>query len=352
METTVVMEPAACSMFAACVPAVSGQMCATLDFGALLFNGTTNSSLCGVMVSITTEPALVVDGDGLLGPPVNRRRAGAAYNVTFTFSELIRPGALLLEGVGAQVAGQVLAANLPGGALNITSNTTQLVAAPPTAAPTTTAATTTTAETTTETVIMMANSTESTTSATPTTEAPAAEMLPISIISLTLQIDDSNVRFKSISVQKPFPATMATVLTSGATTTMAAAIAPETEWYLMEAGPLLLWHWLAAGGGLLVLIVIIIIVVCVAKRKKGRSNDDEYEMYSHRDMVVPAAAAVTSAPVPVRSPYDGATIKSEDNYSSVGVASLAPPALAPPETLSETGSQRETYQALPTYSSN
>jgi hypothetical protein len=333
------------------MPAISGQMCATLEFGALLFNGTTNSSLCGVTVSITTEPALVVDADGLLGPPpVNRRRAGAAYNVTFTFSEPIRPAVLLMEGVDAQVlAGQVLAANLPGGALNITSNTTQLVAAPPTAAPTTTAATTTSA-TTAETANATTDGTESTTT-TAATEAPVAEMLPVSITTLTLQIDDSNVRFKSISVQKPFAATTATVLTSGSTT-MAAAIAPETEWYLMEAGPLLLWHWLAAGGGLLVLIVIIIIIVCVVKRKKGRSSDDEYEMYSHRDMVVPAAAAVTLAPVPVRSPYDGATIKSEDNYSSVGVASLAPPSLAPPETLSETGSQRETYQALPTYSSN
>jgi hypothetical protein len=246
------------------MPAISGQMCAALDFGALLFNGTTNSSLCGVAVSITTEPALVVDADGLLGPPpVNRRRAGAAYNVTFTFSEPIRPAVLLMEGVDAQVqAGRVLAANLPGGALNITSNTTQLVAAPPTAAPTTTAATTTSA-TTAETANATTDGTESTTT-TAATEAPVAEMLPVSITTLTLQIDDSNVRFKSISVQKPFAATTATVLTSVGGSTATIVTAEKEE----EGVP----GWaigVAVAGGVLLVILVIVLIVCASKGKSS-----------------------------------------------------------------------------------
>jgi hypothetical protein len=114
----------------------------------------------------------------------------------------------------------------------------------------------------------------------------------------------------------------------------------------MEAGPLVLWMWLAIGGGVLLLAIIIIAVVCIVRRK-GSDDDDDMEMYSHRDMSPPAPV---SPPTPVRSAFDeapssaGNTITSESadkQYASLNEFKVATSDTLPPPPLTE-GATRPT----------
>lgn len=306
------------------------------------------------MVSINATPALAFDGE-LLGLPSAGRRRDAAYVLEFTFAMPVRPLSLELVGVSeSDAAGLVRSVHLYGGALNITTNVTSLVAIAP--ATTTTTAASTTAETT---ATGTDDGSSSTTSADSTTAASdtatigttvAVEVPPATTTSIRLEVDDATVRFKALKVQIASVATTAQAVTTVSDQSRGIETPGEVEWYLMEAGPLVLWMWLAIGGGVLLLAIIIIAVVCIVRRK-GSDDDDDMEMYSHRDMSPPAPV---SPPTPVRSAFDeapssaGNTLTSESadkQYASLNEFKVATGDTLPPPPLTET--RDSTYQALP-----
>lgn len=355
-EATTAAANPMCTTFFACQPAESGQMCSQLEFSAASFGNGTSFEQCGLMVSINATPALAFDGESLGLPPAGRRR-DAAYVLEFTFAMPVRPLSLELVGVAeSAAAGTVRSVHLYGGALNITTNVTSLVAIAPATTTTTTAAATTAADTTTTgTADGSATTTADTTAAasdsTTVGTTAAVEAPPATTTSIRIEVDDATVRFKALKVQVASTATTTTVAATTGSDQSRGIEAPGTvEWYLMEAGPLVLWMWLAIGGGVLLLAIIIIAVVCIVRRK-GSDDDDDMEMYSHRDMSPPAPV---SPPMPVRSAFDeapssaGNTLTSESadkQYASLNEFKVATGDTLPPPPLSET--RDSTYQALP-----
>jgi hypothetical protein len=329
-------------------------MCSQLEFSAEQFANTTTVDLCGLMVSVNATPMLAYDGDSLGLPPAGRRRA-AAYVIEFTFATPVRPLSLELVGVSDTAdAGAVHSLHLYGGSLNITNNVTSLVAVAPatTTAAMATTATETTAETTAAGTDTGATTTDTTSmassDATNATTTATVEAPPATTLSVRLEIDDANVRFKTLKVQVAATATTAPVSTTSTTEARGLTDTTAAEWYLMEAGPLVLWMWLAIGGGVLLLAIIIIAVVCIVRRK-GDDDDDDMEMYSHRDM----SPAPVAPPTPVRSAFDEApssagntiTSDSDKNYTSLNEFKVATTDALPPPPMTE--SRDSTYQALP-----